>query len=195
MEEYPVLIQKWRLLPDSWVNNGLYPRGGVICYLVLSFTPSNGSIYPQECHLQQGLPSPCTVKSVHLPAHLSCFVSSSLLEQNVFNLTLWVLMITMYLKFSIGYANICSSEQDHRQKFSVSLKHRFGKNKWEQWNQQEGSLKHLKKRGYEEKCSWSADVIRSTFHQKFWRSSEAERIKASQKPVQRIQITPIIAED
>ena len=29
------------------------------------------------------------------------------------------------LKVSIGYANICSSMQDHRQKFSVSLKHRF----------------------------------------------------------------------
>jgi len=35
---------------------------------------------------------------------------------------------------SIGYANICSSVQDHRQKFSVSLKHRFWKNKREQWN-------------------------------------------------------------
>jgi len=32
---------------------------------------------------------------------------------------------------SIGYANICSSVQDHRQKFSVfKIKHRFWKNKW-----------------------------------------------------------------
>jgi len=85
---------------------------------------------------------------------------------------------------SNGYANICSSVQDHRQKISVSLNHRFWKNKWEQWNQQEGSLKHMKKRGSEDNCSWSADVIRSTspkahltrstFHQKFWRSSGAE---------------------
>jgi len=55
-------------------------------------------------------------------------------------------MITRYYKLSIGYANICSSVQDHRQKFSVYLKYRFRKNKWEQWNQQsKGSLKHLKK--------------------------------------------------
>jgi len=34
-------------------------------------------------------------------------------------------------KMSIGYANICSSVQDHRQKFSVfEIKHRFWKNKW-----------------------------------------------------------------
>jgi len=47
---------------------------------------------------------------------------------------------------SIGCANICSSVQDHRQKFSVYLKYRFWKNKWEQWNQQsKGSVKHLKK--------------------------------------------------
>jgi len=47
---------------------------------------------------------------------------------------------------SIGYANICSSVQDHRQKFSVYLKYRFWKNKLEQWNQQsKESLKHLKK--------------------------------------------------
>jgi len=29
------------------------------------------------------------------------------------------------LKLSIGYANMCSSMQDHKQKFSVSLKHKF----------------------------------------------------------------------
>jgi len=92
---------------------------------------------------------------------------------------------------SIGYANICSSVQDHRKKFSVPLKHRFWKIKWEQWNQQEGSLKGLKKRGSEDKWSWSADVIKNTsieahitrsiFHHMFWRSSEAERIEASRR--------------
>ena len=47
---------------------------------------------------------------------------------------------------SIGYANICSIVQDHKQKFSVYLKYRFWKNKWEQWKQQsKESLKHLKK--------------------------------------------------
>jgi len=81
--------------------------------------------------------------------------------------------------------------QDHRQKFSVSLKHRSWKNKWEQWNQQERSLKRLKKRGSKDKCSWSTDAIRSTsseahitrstFHQKFWRSSKAERTEASKR--------------
>ena len=36
---------------------------------------------------------------------------------------------------SIGYANICSSVQDHRQKFiSLKLKNRFGGNKREQWS-------------------------------------------------------------
>ena len=77
--------------------------------------------------------------------------------------------------------------QDHRQKFSVSLKHRFWKKKWEQWNQQEGILKHLKKRGSEDKRFWRSwrhqkhlfrswspevDVIRT-----IWRSSEAGRLK------------------
>jgi len=47
---------------------------------------------------------------------------------------------------SIGYPNIYSIVQDHRQKFSVYLKYRFWKNKWEQWNQQsKWSLKHPKK--------------------------------------------------
>jgi len=57
---------------------------------------------------------------------------------------------------SIGHANICSSVQDHRQKFDIFI--RFWKSKIEQKNQQKGSLKHLKY-----KCSWSDDVIRSKF--------------------------------
>jgi len=80
-------------------------------------------------------------------------------------------MITMYYKLSNGYANICSSVQDHRQKFSVYLKYRFWKNKWEQWNQQsKWSLKHLKSNAPEVKCSWSDDLIRS----KFIRSTSSE---------------------
>jgi len=43
---------------------------------------------------------------------------------------------------SIGYANICSSVQDHRQNV-ISI--RFWKNKREQKNQQKGSLELLKK--------------------------------------------------
>jgi len=36
---------------------------------------------------------------------------------------------------SIGYANICSSVHDHRQKVSVfKIKHRFWKNKWRAMN-------------------------------------------------------------
>jgi len=38
----------------------------------------------------------------------------------------------------IGYANICSSVQDHRQKFETIIK--FRKNKREQRNQQKGSF-------------------------------------------------------
>jgi len=49
---------------------------------------------------------------------------------------------------SIGYANICLSVQDHRQKFEIII--RFWKNKREQRNQQKGSLKRLK-----ENCCWS----------------------------------------
>jgi len=68
---------------------------------------------------------------------------------------------------SIGYANICSSVHDHRQKFSVYLKYRFWKNKWEQWNQQsKGSLKHLKK------------VILKSSAPKVIRSSEASLSEA-----------------
>ena len=44
-----------------------------------------------------------------------------LLEQNVYSITFWVLMITRYYKLSVGYANICSSVQDHRQKFNVFI--------------------------------------------------------------------------
>jgi len=48
---------------------------------------------------------------------------------------------------SIGYANICSSVHDHRQKFDIFI--RFWKNKREQKNQEKGSLKHLKKSAHE----------------------------------------------
>jgi len=44
---------------------------------------------------------------------------------------------------STGYDNICSSVQDHRQKFEIII--RFWKNKREQRNQQKGSLKRLKR--------------------------------------------------
>jgi len=77
---------------------------------------------------------------------------------------------------SIGYANICSSVQDHRQQFEIII--RFLKNKIEQRNQQKGSLKRLKRISPEvkvllkTKCSWSDDVIRSKFIRS-WRSPEA----------------------
>jgi len=70
-----------------------------------------------------------------------------LLEQNVFY-PLRVLMITRLLKkLSIGYANICPSVQDHRQK-KLKIVIRFWKNKREQSNQQKGSIK-----ASEENCS------------------------------------------
>ena len=61
--------------------------------------------------------------------------------------------------------------QDHRQKFSVYLKYRFWKNKWEQWNQQrKGSLKHLKKvllkLSVLEVMTWSEASSSETPHQK-----------------------------
>jgi len=40
-----------------------------------------------------------------------------MLEQNVFNNTTLSFDDNKVLKVSIGYANICSSEQDDRQKF------------------------------------------------------------------------------
>jgi len=89
--------------------------------------------------------------------------------------------------------------------FSVLFKHRFWKNKWEQWYQQEGSLKHLKKRGFEDKRSWRSCrhqkhsphklVTRSWRHQKFWRPSEAERLKNFKCCSNNDLITHIIAED
>jgi len=59
---------------------------------------------------------------------------------------------------SIGYANICSSVQDYRQKFSV-FNSSIGSGRTNESNEfyKEGSLKHLKTRGSEE-----ADVIRRT---------------------------------
>jgi len=61
--------------------------------------------------------------------------------------------------------------------------HRLWKNKWEKWNQQEGSLKRLKTSAPEVLTSSeaphqkhiSSEVMKMI---KSWRSSEAERIKA-----------------
>jgi len=58
-------------------------------------------------------------------------------------------MITRYQKLSIGYANICLSVQDHRQKFEVIIS--FWKNKKEQRNHKKGSLKRLKRTAPEDK--------------------------------------------
>jgi len=53
---------------------------------------------------------------------------------------------------SIGYANICSSVQDHRKKFSV-FNSSIGSGRTNESNgfYKEGSLKRLKKRGSEDK--------------------------------------------
>jgi len=53
---------------------------------------------------------------------------------------------------SIGYANICSSVQDHRQKFSV-FNSSISSGRTNENNEfyKEGSLKRLKKRGSEDK--------------------------------------------
>ena len=66
-------------------------------------------------------------------------------------------MLTMYSKLSIGYANICSSAQDHRQKFEIII--RFWKNKREQMYQQKGSLKHLKRTAPEVKSAPEDKVL------------------------------------
>jgi len=104
----------------------------------------------------------------------------------------------------IGHANICSSVQDHRQKFSVYLKYRFWKNKWEKWNQQsKGSLKHLKKvllksSAPEVMTSSEAKFIKSTSSEA--RSPEAEdhqKMKESKsfKCCSKVLITSSIVED
>jgi len=90
-------------------------------------------------------------------------------------LPLKVLMITRYYKLSIGYANICSSVQDHRQIFEII--NRFWKNKREQRNKEKGSLK-----ASEENCSWSDNVIRSKFiRSEFIRSWKSLKAKVHQK--------------
>ena len=61
---------------------------------------------------------------------------------------------------SIGYANICSSVQDHRQKFiSLNFKYWFWKNKRELRNQQKGSLKRLKRSAPEVKSAPEDKVL------------------------------------
>jgi len=67
---------------------------------------------------------------------------------------------------SIGYANICSSVQDHGKKFEIII--RFWKNKREQRNQQKGSLKRMKRTALEVKSA--PEVITSSEAS----SSEAE---------------------
>jgi len=53
-----------------------------------------------------------------------------MLEQNVFDNTTFSFDDNKVLKMSIEYANICSSVQDHRQKFKcLMIKNRFWKNK------------------------------------------------------------------
>jgi len=70
-----------------------------------------------------------------------------MLEQNVFNIILKSFDDNKVLKkLSIGFANICSSVQDHRNFFKIV--NRFWKNKREQRNKQKGSLKTS-----EENCS------------------------------------------
>jgi len=71
---------------------------------------------------------------------------------------------------SIGYANICSSVQDQRQKFEIII--RFWKNKIEQRNQQKGTLKRLKRTAPEVKSapevmtSSEASSLEAEDHQK-----------------------------
>jgi len=83
--------------------------------------------------------------------------------------------------------------QDHRQKFSVYLKYRLWKNKWQQWNQQsKWSLKHLKK----VLLKWwrhQKQVHQKQDHQKLkvnrrWKN---QNVKGCLK----VLITPSIAED
>jgi len=81
---------------------------------------------------------------------------------------------------SIGYANICSSVKDYRQKFEIII--RFWKNKREQRNQQKGSLKRLKRTAPEVKSAPVDKVLlkwwrhQKQVHQKrhirSWRSPE-----------------------
>jgi len=58
---------------------------------------------------------------------------------------------------SIGYANIWSSIQNHRQKFEIII--RFWKNKKEQRYQQKGSLKRLKRTALEVKSAPEDKVL------------------------------------
>jgi len=88
---------------------------------------------------------------------------------------------------SIGYANICSSVQDHTQLFEIII--RFWKNKREQRYQQKGSLKRLKRTAPEVKSApkmmTSSEASSSeASHQKLkitrsCSSSEDARLKAS----------------
>ena len=76
---------------------------------------------------------------------------------------------------SIGYANICSSVQDHRQKFEIII--RLWKNKREQRNQWKASLKRLKRTAPEVKVLLKWWRHQKQVHQKHlirsWRSPEA----------------------
>ena len=69
----------------------------------------------------------------------------------------------------IGYANICSSIQNHKQSFLI-----YYKVLKEQKRAKEST--RLKLKASEEKCSWSDDVIRSKFIRSI--SSEARLLEA-----------------
>jgi len=88
------------------------------------------------------------------------------LEQNVFNITTLSFDDNKQgIKMSIGYTNICSSVQDHRQKLiSLKLKYWFWKNKWKQWN--------LQKKLMLQDRVWRPSEADG--HQRVWRASKAE---------------------
>jgi len=79
------------------------------------------------------------------------------------------------------------------------LKHRFWKNKWEQWNQQVGSLKHMKKRGSEDKVLLKCWRHQKQDHQKQISSEDLKIIRSwenwSFKGCSNDLITSGIAED
>ena len=83
---------------------------------------------------------------------------------------------------SIGYANICSSVQDHRQKFKcLYIKIRFWKNKWEQWNLQKGSLCY--KIEFEEDNIWRhlKQLIRSSSSEAVYQKLTSSEVEDHQK--------------
>jgi len=117
-------VYKWRLLPDSLVNNGLYLPGGINFYLMSGFTPStaqfvhNNIISKEVCRM--------FVLRCQSTSHLTCLVSFHRVSPIIYSYTIirsykvvhtsiQVTFIQSYINtFTYSYINTYTTYTQHQ---------------------------------------------------------------------------------